>query len=88
MDPCLYIKESAKFRKIHIALYVDDNLIVGHPEALKERIQGPRGEGLVLKVEDDLKDYLSCEIDFSKDKKSVWLGQPHLISNLKKAFGD
>ena len=68
VDPCLYMKESTKFGKVYIALYVDDNLIVGHPEAINEVIQGLRDEGLVLKVEDDLKDYLSCEIDFSADK--------------------
>ena len=88
MDPCLYIKETTKFGRVYIALYVDDNLIVGHPEAINEVIEDLRGAGLVLKVEDDLKDYLSCEIDFSEDKKSAWLGQPHLIANLKNSFGD
>ena len=43
---------------------------------------------LYLKVEDDLKDYLSCEIEFTKNKKSTWLGQPHLIANLEKSFGN
>jgi hypothetical protein len=33
-------------------------------------------------------DYLSCEIIFLKDKKKAWLGQPHLIGNLKKNFGE
>ena len=88
VDPCLYIKETTKFGRVYIALYVDDNLIVGHPEAINEVIEDLRGAGLVLKVEDDLKDYLSCEIDFSEDKKSAWLGQPHLIANLKNSFGD
>ena len=88
VDPCLYIKETTKFGRVYIALYVDDNLIVGHPEAINETIEDLRKEGLVLKVEDDLKDYLSCEIDFSEDKKSAWLGQSQLIANLKNSFGD
>ena len=33
-----------------------------------------------------LQDYLSCKIKFSKDKKRAWLGQPHLIKNMKKKF--
>ena len=44
--------------------------------------------GLMLKIEDDLKDYLSCEIQFSKDRTKAWLGQPHLISNLESKFGN
>ena len=41
-----------------------------------------------LKVEDDLKDYLLCEIEFTENKKAAWLGQPHLIANLEKSFGN
>ena len=43
---------------------------------------------LVLKIENNLKDYLSCEVKFSKDMKKAWLGQPHLIKNLEAKFGD
>ena len=88
VDPCLYIKETANYGKVYIAIYVDDNLLVGHPNAINEVIQDLRNGGLVLKVEDDLKDYLSCEIDFSANKSSAWLGQPHLIKNLKNTFGE
>ena len=42
----------------------------------------------MLKIEGDLKDYLSCEIVLSNDRKKAWLGQPHLISNLEKRFGE
>ena len=37
---------------------------------------------------DKLTDYLSCEIVLSEDRKKAWIGQPHLISNLDKKFGD
>ena len=47
-----------------------------------------RENNLILKVEGDLEDYLSCEIKLSKDKKKAWLGQPHLIANLEKNFGN
>jgi hypothetical protein len=39
-------------------------------------------------VFDKLTDYLSCEIVLSEDRKKAWIGQPHLISNLDKKFGD
>ena len=85
MDPCLYVRESTKSGRVYIALYVDDNLIVGKEEAINKVIQELRSEGFTLKVEDDLKDYLSCEIEFTKNKKPAWLGQPHLIANLEKS---
>ncbi len=47
-----------------------------------------RSKGFILKVEDKLRGYLSCEIILSKDRKKAWLGQPHLIANLEKKFGD
>ena len=40
----------------------------------------------MLKIVEGLQDYLSCEIKFSEDKKRAWLGQPHLIKNLKSKF--
>jgi len=87
VDPCLFMKKYEK-GLVYIALYVDDNLMVGHPEAIDDTIALLRAEGLNLKVEDDLHDYLSCEIKFSEDRKRAWLGQPHLISKLEKKFHD
>ena len=79
VDPCLYVCKSTEFGRVYIALYVDDNLIVRKEEAINEVIQELRDEGFTLKVEDDLKDYLSCEIEFSKNKKSAWLGNHTLL---------
>ncbi len=42
---------------------------------------------LVVKVEDDLKDYLSYEIYFHSKNKKSWLGQPHLLAKLEEKFG-
>ena len=86
-DPCLFVRKN-KFGICYIAIYVDDNLMVGHEAAINETIRQIEQEGLVLKVEDNLHDYLSCEIVFSEDKKRAWLGQPHLISKLEETFGD
>lgn len=86
VDPCLFMKRSSK-GLVYIALFVDDNLLVGHPAAIKDAIEQMKRHGLILKIEDGLKDYLSCEIKLSDDRTKAWLGQPHLISNLQTKFG-
>jgi len=39
-------------------------------------------------VENDLTDYLSCEILFNKSTTKAWLGQPHLIKKLRILFAE
>ena len=87
MDPCLFSKRS-KLGIYFIVLYVDDNLIIGHPEAVDDTIDQLRKNNLMLKVENNLHDYISCEIVLSDDRTKEWLGQPHLISNLEKKYGE
>jgi len=41
----------------------------------------------MVKVSEKLTDYLSCMIKFSQDRKSTWVGQPHLIAKLREKFG-
>ena len=67
---------------IYIALHVEDYFFVGTDETIKDTIAHLHANGLVLKVYDNLEDYLLCEIKFSDDGRMAWLGQPHLISNL------
>ncbi len=43
--------------------------------------------GFVVKVEDHLRDYLSCEIRSNSDRTKAWLGQPHHLANLERTFG-
>mgnify|MGYP006210543549 CR=1 FL=1 len=56
------VLEVIKKGVVFVAIYVDDNLIVGHPEAIEDTIEQLKKNGFVVKVEDDLRDYLSCEI--------------------------
>ncbi|KAL7463225.1 hypothetical protein ACHAXS_009724 [Conticribra weissflogii] len=42
-----------------------------------------RKDGFVDKVEDDLKDYLFCEIQFNSKRAKVCLRQSHLLVNLE-----
>ncbi len=70
-----------------IAIYVDDYLLVGNEAAIDETCKLLQKEGFDLKIEDNIEDYLLCNIHFSKSGKQAWLGQPHLIANLNQKFG-
>eukprot|EP01082_Thalassiosira_pseudonana_P004207 g3736.t1 g3736 contig13:32484-34808(-) len=85
VDPCLFVKW-INGRVCFVGLYVDDNLIIGHPELVDDTIKQLRQKGLILKIS-DLDDYLSCHIVLSKDKRRAWLGQPHLIASIVNKFG-
>jgi len=52
-----------------MSVYVDDNFCMGKQETLKKLVQDLEAEGLSIKVSWDLKDYLSCTIAISDDKK-------------------
>ena len=87
VDPCLFTRHD-KNGHVFIAIYVDDNLIIGKEASVDKVIKELKENGLVLKVETSLHDYLSCDVNFSQDRKQAWLGQPHLISNLERTFGE
>ena len=69
----------------HVALYVDDHLLIGDAEAINEAIKALKENSLVLKIVEGLQDYLFCKVTFSTDKRRVPLGQPHLFKNLAKS---
>ncbi len=56
VDPCLFWKQYEK----GVVLY--DNLIVDHPDAIEDTIEQLKKNGFIVKVEDDLRDYLCFEI--------------------------
>ena len=37
-----------------------------------------KNHGFELKIEREMHDYLSCKIEFSKDRDKIWIGQPHV----------
>ena len=57
--------------------------MIGDKTMIDDAILVLKNKELVLKVMEGLQDYLSCEIKFSENKKHAWLGQRHLIKNLK-----
>ena len=86
VDPCLYVKKSAKCI-VYIAPYVD-KFMVGNVKVIDNTTAALRSNGLVLKVMEGLHDNLFGKMKFSTDKKRAWLGQPHLIKNIDMKFGE
>jgi hypothetical protein len=35
---------------------------------------------------EDLTDYLSCEIWFNEEQSKAWIGQPHMVKKIKRTF--
>jgi hypothetical protein len=85
-DPCLLMKKDDALGMVIIAVYVDDCYAIGHEPALQETIRLIQLNGLKVKVEDNMTDYLSCEVVFNKECSKAWLGQPHLVKRLEKSF--
>ena len=59
---------------VFIAIYVDDNLMIGDMATIDNAIKALKNKGVVLKILNGLQGYLSCKIKFTKDKKRAWLG--------------
>ena len=83
INPCLYVKKSVK-GIVYVALYVDDNFMVGDMVAIDDTILALKSNGLVCKIVEGLQDYFFCKIKFSEDEKRAWLGQLHLIKKIEK----
>ena len=68
VEPCLLVKNDYKLGIAIIAIYVDDCYAIGDEIALNDMITKIQQKGLKIKVENDLSDYLSCEIVFNKSR--------------------
>ena len=71
-----------------IGIYVDDCLVVGKEQDINKLIVDLEMKGFSLKVERNLKDYLSCRVIEDIDKREILILQPHLINKLIEKFGD
>jgi len=84
-DPCLLSRKGKK-GYVYIAIYVDDCLCCGEPEEIEVLIKELE-KTFELKIERKMTDYLSCKIEFSKNRDKIWIGQPHLIKKIEDKFG-
>ena len=76
VDPCLMTKR-CKTGDVYIGLYVDDCYCCGHQDDIKAVILEMKNHGFELKIEQEMHDYLSCKIEFSKDRQNLdWSTTP------------
>jgi hypothetical protein len=85
VEPCLFYAQF-KHGRVLLILHVDDCYVIGHPEDLK-LTRNLLEQKFKLKVEENVNDYLSCQILFNKEKSMAWLGQPHLMGKIEKSYG-
>jgi len=85
-DPCLFSRAMARMIII-IFLHVDDGFACGKLQELLHFFKEVK-QLLKLTMEESIGDYLSCEVNFKEDKTRAWLGQPHMIKKIEKAFGE
>jgi hypothetical protein len=86
-DPCLLSKWTQD-GVILIGISVDDCLVIGKRDKVDELIVELKTSRFNLKVENNLKDYLSCQLIENAESKEILILQPHLIKNLEAKFGD
>ena len=86
VDPCVFHYRGPE-GTVFVGLYVDDCLCIGDRNAIDFTVQGLKEQGLKVKVENDLSDYLNCEIHFSEGKSKAWLGQSGLMKKIEEKFG-
>ena len=86
-DPCLMVRRGEE-GTCFAAIWVDDTLMVGDEKGIIKTINDLKKKGFTLKIEEELDDYLSCEIKINREKKKAWIHQPHLIKKLRDKFWD
>jgi hypothetical protein len=86
-DPCLLSKWT-QCGVIIIIIYVDDCLVIGKLNRVDELIVELKTSAFNLKVENNLTDYLSCQLIENAESKEKLILQLHLINNLEAKFGD
>jgi hypothetical protein len=88
-DPCFWIMWDKKVNHmIIIGVYVDDCLIIGKDEIIDCLIDELKKNEFNLKVERNVKKYLSCCVEESKDEAKLTMIQSHLLTCLIKKFGE
>jgi hypothetical protein len=72
---------------IKIGIYVDDCLVIWQLVGI-DLIVELKKSGFNFKFENNLTDYLSCQLILNTESKEILILQPHLINNLEAKSGD
>ena len=75
INQCLYVKKSTK-HVVHVALYVDDNLMIRDTVAINDTMKALKNRGLVLKIMEGLQNYSSFKIKFLMIRSMPSLDSP------------
>jgi Reverse transcriptase (RNA-dependent DNA polymerase) len=86
-DPCLLSKWHEDGVML-FGIYVDEFFVIGTEERIAKLIDDLKKNGFNLKVENSLKDYLSCRVIETKNLNQITILQPHLIKNLLVKLGN
>jgi hypothetical protein len=62
-----------------IGIYLNDCLVIGKRDKIDELIVELKTSGFNLKVENNLTNYLSCQMIENKESKEILILQPHLL---------
>jgi len=78
---------------VFVAIYVDDCYCIVTGRALDKiekmmQTQTKNVEPFSITITKGTSDYLGCELVFSKDKMKAWLGEPRVMKNIKRKFGE
>ena len=84
---CLYLRKSTK-GVAHLALHIFDNSMTGNSEAIDKVLEQLKKNGLMQKVSKSLQGYLLCEIQFSKDKKSMAMTALSVLESRERSLVD
>ena len=87
VDPCLFTNFT-KNGIVLVGIYVDDCMVIGCDEDIEKVINGLKGYGFGLNVEEFLTDYLSCKVMMNQENVEVLIMQPHLLKGLEDKFGE
>jgi hypothetical protein len=86
VNPCLW-KKYTEHGIVFVGIYVNDCFVIGNENGINDIINGLKTYKFGLKIEDDLKDYLSFRILNDSERKTMTVMQPHFLNNLKENFG-
>jgi Reverse transcriptase (RNA-dependent DNA polymerase) len=74
-DPCPFIKRTNGDEPLSfVIIYVDDGVIFGTPEAIKEVIEA-LSKSLKVKTMGEMSKFVGCHIMDTTDKEGVWIHQ-------------
>jgi Reverse transcriptase (RNA-dependent DNA polymerase)/gag-polypeptide of LTR copia-type len=87
VEPCL-LTNKTPYGLVIMVVHVDDCFVAGSKQALDHIQKSIQEKGLELKIENQVRDYLGCELLFNPERTKAWIGQPAILKKLEVTFKD